>query len=53
MCKLSKSALDQLIGDFSLFLSEKVETLEKEVHVALHERGLELDADLHSFNLLP
>ena len=48
VCKLSKSALDQLIGDFSLFLNEKVQSLEKEVRVALRGRGLELDADLAS-----
>lgn len=48
MCKLSKSALDQLIDDFSLFLNEKVQFLEKEVRVALHGKGLELDADIAS-----
>lgn len=48
VCKLSKSALDQLVGDFSLFLNEKVQSLEKEVRVVLRERGLEFDAELAS-----
>ena len=51
VCKLSKSALDLLVSDFSLFLSEKVESLEKEMHIALRGRGLELDAGLSSLPL--
>ena len=48
MCKLSKTALDQLIGDVSLFLSDKIQSLEKDVRAALHARNLELDEEFAS-----
>ena len=44
--KISKCALDDLISDISLFLSDKLQTLENDVTTYLRQRNLEVDSDL-------
>lgn len=46
VCKVSKCSLDQLIGDITLFLDEKVQSLKKEVMATLRQKDVELDEDL-------
>ena len=45
---LQSSSFLTLIDDFSLFLNKKLQFLEKEVRIALHGKGLRLDADIAS-----
>ena len=53
VCKVSKCSLDQLIGDISLFLDEKVQSLKKEVMATLHEKIQSwMRIFLHCFNHL-
>ena len=44
--EISKCALDDLISDISLFLSDKLQTLENDVTTYLRQRNLEVDSDL-------
>ena len=48
VCKVCKGALDQLIGDFTLFRNDKVRSLGKEVRATLCQKHVELDVDLTS-----
>lgn len=41
--KVSNSALDNILGDVS---ETRIQTLHEAVSAAMHERGIELDADL-------
>lgn len=44
--KVSKSALDDLVSDFSLFLNDKLRTLEDDVTTYLRHKNVEVDSDL-------
>ena len=44
--KVSKSTLDDLIGDISILLDSRIQLLREDISTALHDRGLEFDAEL-------
>lgn len=44
--KVSKSALDDLVSDFSIFLNSKLHTLENDVTTYLRQKNVEVDSDL-------
>ncbi len=44
--KVSKNALDTLIGDISVLLEGRVQLLQEDISTALRHRGVEFDAEL-------
>jgi len=44
--KVSKTTLDDLIGDISILMESRIQLLREDISTALHHRGLELDAEL-------
>ena len=44
--KVSQCVLDELIGDISLLLDRRVESLQEEIHGAIERTGIEMSAEL-------
>lgn len=44
--KVSETALDNLVGDISILLDSRMQSLQEDISTALHHRGIEFDSEL-------